>query len=89
VLWSCNVRATTRKQKGNHQHNLCIHYNSCFIQEASFKYWPNKEESITFGNFFVEFESTDPENKLLIKRTMKVTNTKEVVVCYKNKSLRK
>ena len=73
MLWSCNVRTTTGKQKGNHQHDLCIHYNICFIQEASFKYWPNEEEIITFGNFSVELV---PQNKLLLKHNIQVTNAR-------------
>ena len=41
-------------------------------------YWPNKEESVIFGNFTVEHVSDDPESKLLIRRIVKVTNAKEV-----------
>ena len=48
-----------------------------FIQEASFMYWPNKGESITFGDFTIEYISDDQENRL-IKYTLKVTNAKEV-----------
>ena len=40
-------------------------------------YWPNKGESITFGDFTIEYISDDQENRL-IKYTLKVTNAKEV-----------
>ena len=40
-------------------------------------YWPNKGESITFGDFTIEYVSDDPESRF-IKHTLKVTNAKEV-----------
>ena len=45
-------------------------------------YWPNKGESITFGNFTIEYVSDDPESRLLIRRILKVTNAKEVARFY-------
>jgi len=85
VSCNYNVRGTTRKQDGIYQHKPYIYIETIiFIQEASFKYWPNKEESMTFGNFSIELVSDDPENKLVIRRIMKVTNTKEVTSLFKN-----
>ena len=82
VLCNCIVGPTVGEQKSQTSTNL---FNTCkhiFMQEASFKYWPNKEESITFGNFSIELESDDPENKLIIRRIMKVTNVKEVACLF-------
>ena len=40
-------------------------------------YWPNKGESIIFGDFTIEYVSDKPESRF-IKHTLKVTNAKEV-----------
>ena len=67
MLWSCNVGTNAGKQTGNHQYkpnvaNISKHFH---IKEASFMYWLIKEESISFGNFSVEYVSDDLEGKLL------------------------
>ena len=80
MLCNSNVGQTTGKQKGYYKYeNLCNMLNHVFIQETSFKYWPNKEERTTFGNFSVELVSDDPGSKSLIRHIMKVTNSKEVI----------
>ena len=54
-------------------------YQSTFKYKGSFIYvLANKEESISFGNFSVEYVSDDLEGQLLVWGIVKVTNAKEV-----------
>ncbi|XP_065886416.1 uncharacterized protein [Dysidea avara] len=46
-------------------------------KEASFKYWPSKNETVEFQHFSIVVVSEDPNDRPFVRYTLKVSNTQE------------
>ena len=44
----------------------------------SFKYWPEKDQSVQHGTFVIESVSEEPLNQSVIKRVMKINHAETV-----------
>ena len=55
-----------------------MYLNSLLKQEASFKYWPNKDDEIQLRNFVIETTSEDCIDKNVTKRVIKMTHKQTV-----------
>lgn len=78
ISCNCNAGPTKRKWRGKTNNSLWK-VNTCLLhQEVCFKYWPNENKTLEFGKFSVETISEDAWDKDIVKRTFKLTNTKQV-----------
>jgi len=58
-------------------YNEVVNY-SVLSQEASFKYWPDKNHNVEYDTFDVETTSEESLGDSIIKRVMKMTHVETV-----------